>query len=75
MAGAGLASRRDDPDQGRGYRFQQGIPAHPDHNLNSRQSYIVTENGKKLNVVWINTNVGRVEENPTLSLANDKGLQ
>jgi hypothetical protein len=58
-----------------GYRFQQGIPARPDHNLDSRPSYIVAENGQKLNVVWINPNVGRVEENPTLPLVSDKGLQ
>jgi hypothetical protein len=45
------------------------------YNLNSRPSYIVTENGQKLNVVWINPNVGRVEENPTPPLVSDKRLQ
>jgi len=45
------------------------------YNLDSRPSYIVTENGEKLNVVWINPNVGRVEENPTPPVVSDKGLQ
>lgn len=45
------------------------------YNLDSRPSYIVTENGQKLNVVWINPNVGKVEENPTPPLVSDKGLQ
>ena len=45
------------------------------YNLDSRPSYIVTENGQELNVVWINPNVGRVEENPTLPLVSDERLQ
>ncbi len=45
------------------------------YNLDSRPSYIVTENGQKLKVVWINPNVGRAEENPTLPLVSDRGLQ
>jgi hypothetical protein len=45
------------------------------NNLDSRPSYIVTESGQKLKVIWINPNVGRVEENPTLPLVSDRGSQ
>lgn len=42
-------------------------------NLTSRPSYLVTESGQKLTIIWVMPTVGYVEGNPTLSPLDLKG--